>query len=62
MKAAALHKYGSDSLSGKHVTVQGVGHVGDFLCELLANEGARLTVSDISKEKPPPRRSSSERL
>ena len=28
MKAAALHKYGDDSLSGKHVTVQGVGHVG----------------------------------
>jgi len=51
MKAAALHKWGDDSLEGKHVTVQGVGHVGYFLCELLAKEGAQLTVSDISKEK-----------
>ncbi len=51
MKAAALHRYGSDSLEGKHVTVQGVGHVGYFLCELLHREGARLTVSDISKGK-----------
>jgi leucine dehydrogenase len=51
MKAAALHKYGSDSLDGKHVTVQGVGHVGYFLCQDLAEEGAHLTVSDIDEEK-----------
>jgi len=51
MKAAALHKYGDDSLAGKHVTVQGVGHVGYFLCQDLAEEGARLTVTDIDPEK-----------
>lgn len=51
MKAAALHKYGDDSLKGKHVTVQGCGHVGYFLCEDLAKEGARLTVSDIDADK-----------
>jgi leucine dehydrogenase len=51
MKAAALHKYGDDSLEGKHVTVQGVGHVGYFLCQDLAEEGARLTVTDIDQEK-----------
>lgn len=51
MKAAALYKYGSDSLEGKHVTVQGVGHVGYFLCQDLAEEGARLTVTDIDEEK-----------
>lgn len=51
IKAAALHKYGSDSLQGKHVTVQGVGHVGYFLCQDLAEEGAQLTVSDIDQEK-----------
>jgi leucine dehydrogenase len=51
MKAAALHKYGDDSLSGKHVTVQGVGHVGYFLCQDLAEEGAQLTVADIDQEK-----------
>jgi len=51
MKAAALHKYGDDSLSGRHVTVQGCGHVGYYLCQDLAEEGARLTVTDIDQEK-----------
>ena len=51
MKAAALHKYGDDSLAGKHVTVQGCGHVGYFLCQDLAEEGAQLTVTDIDEEK-----------
>ena len=51
IKAAALHKYGDESLDGKHVTVQGVGHVGYFLCQDLAEEGARLTVTDIDQEK-----------
>jgi leucine dehydrogenase len=51
MKAAALHKYGDDSLAGKHVTVQGCGHVGYFLCQDLAEEGAELTVTDIDEEK-----------
>ncbi len=51
MKAAALHRYGDESLEGKHVTVQGVGHVGYYLCEHLAQEGARLTVTDIAPEK-----------
>ena len=51
MKAAALHKYGDDSLDGKHVTVQGCGHVGYFLCQDLAEEGAQLTVTDIDEKK-----------
>jgi leucine dehydrogenase len=51
MKAAALHKYGDESLAGKHVTVQGCGHVGYFLCQDLAEEGAQLTVTDIDPEK-----------
>jgi len=51
IKAAAKHKYGDDSLQGKHVTVQGVGHVGYFLCQDLAEEGAQLTVTDIDQEK-----------
>ena len=51
MKAAALHKYGDDSLAGKHVTVQGCGHVGYFLCQDLAEEGAQLTVTDIDEAK-----------
>ncbi len=47
IKACANAKYGDDSLAGKHVAVQGVGHVGYYLCKDLAAEGARLTVTDI---------------
>ena len=51
IKAAAKHRYGDDLLDGKHVAVQGVGHVGYYLCEDLHAEGARLTVTDIDDEK-----------
>lgn len=47
IKAAACTKYGSASLKDIRVAVQGVGHVGYYLCEDLANEGARLVVTDI---------------
>ncbi|MFB0960919.1 MAG: Glu/Leu/Phe/Val dehydrogenase [Flavobacteriales bacterium] len=47
MKAAAKKAYGSDSLAGKKVMVQGVGSVGYYLVELLAKEGALISVSDI---------------
>jgi leucine dehydrogenase len=51
IKAAARHRYGSDDLGGRTVTVQGVGHVGYYLCQNLAAEGARLVVTDIDPEK-----------
>jgi leucine dehydrogenase len=35
-------------VSGKRISVQGVGHVGLHLCELLAQERAKLTVSDVN--------------
>lgn len=47
MKAAAKAQYGSDSLSGKKVAVQGVGHVGQYLVEHLTKEGAEVYISDI---------------
>ena len=47
MKACARHVYGSDSLAGKTVAIQGVGHVGYALAQLLHREGAKLVVSDI---------------
>jgi len=47
MKACAKLRYGSDSLTGKTVAVQGCGHVGYHLCKLLHEEGARLAVTDI---------------
>ena len=51
IKACAAAKYGDDSLAGKHIAVQGLGHVGYFLCEDLAAEGAQLTVTDIDEKR-----------
>jgi leucine dehydrogenase len=51
IKASAKVKFGSDSLAGKTVAVQGCGHVGYYLCAYLNEEGARLVVSDIDAEK-----------
>jgi leucine dehydrogenase len=50
MKAAAKVQFGSDSLSGKTVAVQGVGHVGEYLVEHLSKEGAKVLISDIHEE------------
>jgi leucine dehydrogenase len=51
IKACAAIQYGDDSLAGRHVAVQGLGHVGRHLCEDLAQDGARLTVTDIDAER-----------
>lgn len=51
MKAAAKERYGSDSLEGLTVAVQGLGHVGYHLCADLAAEGAKLIVTDIDEER-----------
>lgn len=50
MKAAAKEAFGTDSLEGKTISVQGVGSVAYTLCEYLNNEGAKLIVTDINKE------------
>lgn len=50
MKAAAKVAFGSDSLKGKTVAVQGVGSVAYNLCKHLHEEGARLIVTDIVQE------------
>lgn len=47
MKACANAQFGSDSLKGKKVAVQGVGHVGEYLVAALAKEGAEIYISDI---------------
>jgi len=51
IKAAAKHRYGSDDLGGRTITVQGVGHVGYYLCQYLSADGARLVVTDIDQAK-----------
>ena len=51
IKAAAKAQLGDDSLEGLTIAVQGVGHVGYYLCEDLAAEGAKLIVTDIDEER-----------
>lgn len=51
IKASAKHTWGDDGLGGRHVSVQGLGHVGYWLCSYLHAEGARLTVTDIHEDR-----------
>jgi leucine dehydrogenase len=51
MKAAAKKAYGSDSLAGKRISVQGVGHVGMYLLEHLQKEGAKIVLTDYYEER-----------
>jgi len=47
MKACAKVQFGSDSLAGKKIAVQGVGHVGEYLVASLAKENAEVYITDI---------------
>lgn len=49
IQAAVKHQLGRDSLSGVKVAVQGLGHVGYYLCRYLFEAGAKLTVTDLNK-------------
>ena len=49
LRAAVKHKLGRDELDGLTVAVQGLGHVGYYLCKHLAEAGARLVVTDINE-------------
>lgn len=51
MRAGVEEAFGSDTLDGVHVAVQGVGNVGFNLCRQLADAGARLTVCDVYAEQ-----------
>jgi len=51
IKAALQFRRGSADLSGVHVAVQGLGSVGSWLCRYLADEGSRITVSDIDADR-----------
>ncbi|MFC4738066.1 Leu/Phe/Val dehydrogenase [Bacillus daqingensis] len=50
MKAAAKKAFGSDSLKGKTVAVQGIGNVAYNMCRYLHEEGASLVVTDINQD------------
>jgi leucine dehydrogenase len=49
--AAVKARLGSDDLEGLRVAVQGVGHVGYYLCKLLHEAGAALVVSDMDQTR-----------
>ncbi len=51
IKASCLKKLGSDDLKDVRVAVQGAGHVGYYLCQDLAAEGAIITITDIEPSK-----------
>ncbi len=51
LEAAVQLSMGRKSLDGVHVTVQGVGHVGYYLCKELAQLGAKLTVTDVDQAR-----------
>ncbi|MFB0494544.1 leucine dehydrogenase [Mucilaginibacter sp. OAE612] len=51
IKACVREMYGSDSLTGKSVIVQGIGHVGENLVRLLRDENVKVYASDINEER-----------
>ncbi len=51
IKACAAVKYGNDSLAGKHVVIQGAGHVAASLAKYLTEEGAKVVITDIYADK-----------
>ncbi|STY34029.1 Leucine dehydrogenase [Listeria fleischmannii subsp. coloradonensis] len=50
MKRTAKEAFGTDSLRGKKIAVQGVGNVAYALCDLLHKEGAELILTDINTQ------------
>lgn len=51
VKAAAQKAYGSDSLEGKKIALQGAGHVASYFAKHAASEGAKIYLTDIFEDK-----------
>ncbi len=51
IKAAANEKFGTDSLKGMRIAVQGLGNVGSNLVKYLVEEGAKIIVADIDQAR-----------
>jgi leucine dehydrogenase len=51
MQAAARYRWGSDSLEGRTVAIQGCGSVGYYLASYLHKAGAYLIASDVDARK-----------
>ncbi|MEM6637065.1 MAG: Glu/Leu/Phe/Val dehydrogenase dimerization domain-containing protein [Pseudomonadota bacterium] len=51
IRIAARHQLGTSDLGGLSVAVQGLGHVGMHLCQLLADAGVGLWISDLDLKR-----------
>lgn len=51
LAASAKHRWGSDSLSGRTIALQGGGNVGYYVASDLHKAGARLIVTDVDSAK-----------
>ena len=51
MQACCKRVYGTDSLEGKKIAVQGLGAVGHNVVEMMHDLGAEIVVADIDHEK-----------
>jgi leucine dehydrogenase len=51
IEACVKSKLGRDELKGLHIAVQGIGHVGYYLCKELHDKGVKLTVADVDPLK-----------
>ncbi len=51
IRAASRFRFGSETLAGARVAVQGLGNVGVELCRRLDDAGAHLIVADIDRER-----------
>jgi len=51
MGAASEIAFGSDSLKGRSIVVQGVGKVGETLIEMLSKDGARVVFTDVDSKR-----------
>jgi leucine dehydrogenase len=51
IKASAKRAYGSDSLEGKKIAIQGAGSVASHLAHYISKENAKLFITDIFEEK-----------
>lgn len=51
IRACVRDVFATETLRGRHVAIQGAGHVGEPLARLLAEEGAKLTIADIDPSR-----------
>ena len=50
MRTLARRLWDAETLSGRHVAIQGVGKVGSAIARHLTGDGARVTIADVSAE------------